>query len=177
MDFETAIEKLHVNSSDFVVLLTRGHRHDGVCLRALAKQEETAYLGMIGSRKRVRELKDTLEEEGISRKWLDWIHTPVGLDIGAITPEEIAVAILAEAIQVKRKPEDEARRVSQSDIDMEVIHNLAEPEEKFADQKKAVITEKGRSQDDRLRDRADPGNHRRGVRRGKPHAACSGSDP
>ena len=53
MDFETAIEKLHVNSSDFVVLLTRGHRHDGVCLRALAKQEETAYLGMIGSRKRV----------------------------------------------------------------------------------------------------------------------------
>ena len=140
MDFETAIEKLHVNSSDFVVLLTRGHRHDGVCLRALAKQEETAYLGMIGSRKRVRELKDTLEEEGISRKWLDWIHTPVGLDIGAITPEEIAVAILAEAIQVKRKPEDEARRVSQSDIDMEVIHNLAEPEEKFADQKKAVVT-------------------------------------
>ena len=95
---------------------------------------------MIGSRKRVRELKDTLEEEGISRKWLDWIHTPVGLDIGAITPEEIAVAILAEAIQVKRKPEDEARRVSQSDIDMEVIHDLAEPEEKFADQKKAVIT-------------------------------------
>ena len=81
-----------------------------------------------------------LEEEGISRKWLDWIHTPVGLDIGAVTPEEIAVAILAEAIQVKRKPEDEARKVSQSDIDMEVIHDLAEPEEKFADQKKAVIT-------------------------------------
>lgn len=140
MDFDSAIEKLHVNSSDFVVLLTRGHRHDGVCLRALAKQPETAYLGMIGSRKRVRELKDTLEEEGIRREWLDWIHTPVGLDIGAVTPEEIAVAILAEAIQVKRKPAEGARRVSQSDIDMEVIHDLAEPEEQFADQKKAVIT-------------------------------------
>lgn len=140
MDFESAIEKLGVNSSDFVVLLTRGHRHDGVCLRALSKQPETAYLGMIGSRKRVRELKDTLEEEGISREWLDWIHTPVGLDIGAVTPEEIAVAILAEAIQVKRKPAEGARRVSQSDIDMEVIHDLAEPEERFADLKKAVIT-------------------------------------
>lgn len=140
MDFDSAIEKLGVNSSDFVVLLTRGHRHDGVCLRALSKQPETAYLGMIGSRKRVRELKDTLEEEGIRREWLDWIHTPVGLDIGAVTPEEIAVAILAEAIQVKRKPAEGSRRVSQSDIDMEVIHDLAEPEEKFADQKKAVIT-------------------------------------
>ncbi len=140
MDFESAIEKLGINASDFVVLLTRGHRHDGVCLRALSKQEETAYLGMIGSRKRVRELKDTLEEEGISRTWLDWIHTPVGLDIGAVTPEEIAVAILAEAIQVKRKPVEGKRRVSQSDIDMEVIHDLAEPDEKFADQKKAVIT-------------------------------------
>ncbi len=140
MDFESAIEKLGINAYDFVVLLTRGHRHDGVCLRALSKQEETAYLGMIGSRKRVRELKDTLEEEGISRTWLDWIHTPVGLDIGAVTPEEIAVAILAEAIQVKRKPVEGKRRVSQSDIDMEVIHDLAEPDEKFADQKKAVIT-------------------------------------
>ncbi len=140
MDFESAIEKLGINASDFVVLLTRGHRHDGVCLRALSKQEETAYLGMIGSRKRVRELKDTLEEEGISRTWLDWIHTPVGLDIGAVTPEEIAVAILAETIQVKRKPVEGKRRVSQSDIDMEVIHDLAEPDEKFADQKKAVIT-------------------------------------
>ena len=139
MDFDSAIEKLHVNSSDFVVLLTRGHRHDGVCLRALAKQEETAYLGMIGS-SRPRAEGYTGGGEGISRKWFDWIHTPVGLDIGAVTPEEIAVAILAEAIQVKRKPEDEARKVSQSDIDMEVIHDLAEPEEKFADQKKAVIT-------------------------------------
>ena len=141
MDFEAAIEKLGVNSSDFAVLLTRGHRHDGVCLKALVKQPQTAYLGMIGSRKRVREFKDTLEEEGISRAWLDWIHTPVGLDIGAVTPEEIAVAILAETIQVKRKPETEGgRKVSQSDIDMEVIHDLAEPDEKFADQKKAVIT-------------------------------------
>lgn len=140
MDFDSAIEKLQVNASDFAVLLTRGHRHDGVCLRALAKQEETAYLGMIGSRKRVRELKDTLEEEGIRREWLDWIHTPVGLDIGAVTPEEIAVAILAEAIQVKRKPAEGGKRVSQSDIDMEVIHDLAEPDEKFAGQKKAVIT-------------------------------------
>lgn len=140
MDFESAIEKLGVNSSDFVVLLTRGHRHDGVCLRALFKQPQTAYLGMIGSRKRVRELKDALEEEGISREWLDWIHTPVGLDIGAVTPEEIAVAILAETIQVKRKPAEGTRRVLQSDIDMEVIHDLAEPEKQFADQKKAVIT-------------------------------------
>ena len=103
----------------------------------------------------------------------------MGLDIGAVTLEEIAVAILAEAIQVKRKPEDEARKVSQSDIDMEVIHDLAEPEEKICGSEKGgyyhseherLHTEKGWSQDDRLRDQADPGNHWRAAQR---RTSCS----
>lgn len=140
-EFGRAIEKLDIHRSDYVVLLTRGHRHDGDCLRSLAKQEKTVYLGMIGSRRRVRELKDQLAEEGVSRDWLESIHTPVGLDIGAVTPEEIAIAILAEVIMVKRKPAGgNGVRVLQSDIDMEVTADLAQAPEKMQDMRRATVT-------------------------------------
>lgn len=140
-DFVQAIQELDIQPGDYIVLLTRGHRHDGDCLRALSEQNETIYLGMIGSRRRVRELKDQLAEEGIRRDWLESIHTPVGLDIGAVTPEEIAIAILAEVIMVKRKPaETGSVRVLQSDIDMAVIAELAQVPEKMQDLKRAVVT-------------------------------------
>ncbi|MDO5408122.1 MAG: XdhC family protein [Eubacteriales bacterium] len=140
-DFGQAIQELDIQPGDYIVLLTRGHRHDGDCLRALSEQNETIYLGMIGSRRRVRELKDQLAEEGIRRDWLESIHTPVGLDIGAVTPEEIAIAILAEVIMVKRKPaESGSVRVLQSDIDMAVIAELAQVPEKMRDLKRAVVT-------------------------------------
>lgn len=138
--FEHAIKNLKITSSDYIAILTRGHRHDADCLRALYEQETPFYLGMIGSRRRVRELKRQLvEEDGIKSEWLELIHSPIGLDIGAITPEEIAVCILAELIATKRKSTDK-RKVFQSDIDMETIENLAYPAENRVDSPKAIIT-------------------------------------
>lgn len=138
--FERAIESLEITSSDYIAILTRGHRHDAVCLRKLYEQENPWYLGMIGSRRRVRELKRQLiEEDGVSEQWLENIHSPIGLNIGAITPEEIAVCILAELIETKRKSTS-GRKVMQSDIDMDVIKKLAYVPENRLQVQKAIIT-------------------------------------
>lgn len=138
--FECAIESLEITSSDYIAILTRGHRHDAVCLRKLYEQKNPLYLGMIGSRRRVRGLKRQLiEEDGVSEEWLESIHSPIGLNIGAITPEEIAVCILAELIETKRKSTSE-RKVMQSDIDMDVIEKLAYVPSNRVKVQKAIIT-------------------------------------
>lgn len=102
MEFEDALEEIPGNDDTFFVIVTRGHRYDKECLRSIAKKPH-AYIGMIGSRRRVKIVKDDLAAEGISREVLDSVYTPIGLDIGAETPEEIAVAIMAEIIEVKNK--------------------------------------------------------------------------
>ena len=84
----------------FAVILTRGHRHDLDALRALAPKD-LRYLGLIGSRAKVARIYEALEAEGMAPERLRKIHAPVGLDLGAVTPQEIAVSILAEMIAVK----------------------------------------------------------------------------
>ncbi|MFZ3130779.1 MAG: XdhC/CoxI family protein, partial [Desulfosporosinus sp.] len=100
-DFERALDAISINPQTFVVIITRGHRYDKVCLRKVINQP-AAYIGMIGSRKRVKALLAELEEEGVSNKLLQKLYAPIGLKIGAETPEEIAVSILGELIQVQR---------------------------------------------------------------------------
>ncbi len=85
----------------YALVVTRGHRHDLECLRALVSQD-LQYLGLIGSRAKVARLCERLREEGVPAPRLRLVHAPVGLDIGAVTPEEIAVAIAAEMIAVRR---------------------------------------------------------------------------
>lgn len=138
--FEHAILSLGITEKDYVVVLTRGHINDADCLRALAKCPTVKYLGMIGSRKRVAEQKDMLEEEGISRIWLESVYTPIGLDIGAVTPEEIAVAIIAEIIQVKRAGNAYKENTFCSDIEMSVIEHLSNIPESYASVRRAVAT-------------------------------------
>ena len=82
------------------VIVTRGHRHDLDALRALAPRE-LAYLGLIGSRAKVARLFEALAGEGVSPECLARVHAPIGLDIGAVTPAEIAVAIVAELVAVR----------------------------------------------------------------------------
>jgi xanthine dehydrogenase accessory factor len=84
----------------FAVIVTRGHRHDLEALRALIRQD-LRYLGLIGSRAKVARLSDMLASEGVDATRLHRVHAPIGLDIGAVTPEEIAIAIVAELIAVK----------------------------------------------------------------------------
>src|SRR4030095_2456658 len=90
-----------IPESAFVVVLTRGHRQDFDVLRALADRT-FRYVGLIGSRAKVARLTDALLADGVSPDWLRQLHAPIGFDIGAVSPEEIAVAILAELIAVRR---------------------------------------------------------------------------
>jgi xanthine dehydrogenase accessory factor len=90
-----------IPSSAYVVIVTRGHTHDLDALRSLAARD-LRYLGLIGSKAKVKRIYDALLAEGMPPECLQRVHAPVGLDIGAVSPEEIAVSILAELIAVRR---------------------------------------------------------------------------
>jgi xanthine dehydrogenase accessory factor len=100
-DFEVAMQKLDPNESSYIVIVTRGHRDDMRILR-WAVQTRARYVGMIGSKRKVIEIFKTLQKQGVSAHLFDKVYAPVGLDIGAVTPEEIGVAITAELIAVRR---------------------------------------------------------------------------
>ncbi len=135
--FENGIRRLAITPFDYVVVITRGHRHDADCLRVLLPGEKPAYLGMIGSRRRTKGLLEMLKEEGFDEERLAGICTPIGLPIGAVTPGEIAVSILSEVIAYKRLPEhgDPERCCSDSDVELSTLQYLAENREP-----KAVVT-------------------------------------
>ena len=94
------LEQADLPAHAYAVILTRGHRHDLDALRALASKP-IRYLGLIGSRAKVARLTEVLEGEGVPAEQLRRVRPPVGLDLGAVTPQEIAVSILAELIGVK----------------------------------------------------------------------------
>ena len=98
--FADGLSKIRGDSDSWFIIVTRGHRYDTECLEAIL-QKPYAYVGMMGSRRRVAIVKDQLEAKGVCREVLDGVHTPIGLKIGAETPEEIAVSVMAEIIQVK----------------------------------------------------------------------------
>lgn len=99
-DFASALEKIPGGSDTYFLVVTRGHRYDGICLTSILKKER-AYVGMMASRKRGILLKKRLVEEGFPESEVELLHTPVGLSIHAETPEEIAVSIVAELIMIK----------------------------------------------------------------------------
>ena len=136
--FESCIVRLRLMRYDYVVVITRGHVHDADCLREIFKGTQPAYLGLIGSRRRVRGLFEMLVEEGYPKEYMDRICTPIGLDIGAVTPGEIAISILAELVAYKRLPEhsnDGIRCCNDSDVELSVIKYLAENRDP-----KAIVT-------------------------------------
>jgi xanthine dehydrogenase accessory factor len=107
--FERAIRELAITPYDYIAVVTRGHRHDALCLRAIfGGSAMPYYLGLIGSRRRTTELFALLKEEGFSPAKIERVHTPIGLPIGAETPKEIAISILAELILMRSKQNVEA---------------------------------------------------------------------
>lgn len=98
--FHQALSEIEGSAGHYFVIVTRGHRYDQECLYEITGKKN-AYIGMIGSRARVKLVMEYLEEQGIKKELLDAVYTPIGLKINAQTPEEIAVAIMAEIIQVK----------------------------------------------------------------------------
>ncbi len=101
-DFDAVTARLHVPESAYIVIVTRGHRDDMRVLR-WAVNANARYLGMIGSKRKTIAIYKELEKEGIPAAKFANIHAPVGLEIGAVTPEEIAVAIVAEMIAERRR--------------------------------------------------------------------------
>jgi len=100
-DFDQAMARLSPNETSYIVIVTRGHRDDMRVLR-WAVQTRARYVGMIGSKRKTITIFRELLKEGIAEKLFERVHAPVGLDIGAITPEEIAVSITAELIATRR---------------------------------------------------------------------------
>lgn len=128
LDFLSAIQDLHIHSGDYVAILTRGHRYDADCLRAVLSGQMPRYLGMIGSKKRVAEQLRMLEAEGFSRPALERVHTPIGLEIGALTVPEIAVSIAAQLIQCRRQGiqrKSGSSVLTTEDIDLPLLNFLA----------------------------------------------------
>ncbi len=126
--FAAAIAALDVRAGDYVCILTRGHRWDGECLRALLSGAEPRYLGMIGSKRRVAGLLGALRDEGFDAGCLARVHAPIGLMIGAVTPEEIAVSIAAQLIECRRASPavPDAAALAQTNADLSPLRFLAE---------------------------------------------------
>ena len=95
------LHRAELPASSYVVIVTRGHQHDLDALRALAARD-LKYLGLIGSRAKVARIYDALLAEGMAPESLERVHSPIGLEIGAVTPAEIAISILAQLIAVSR---------------------------------------------------------------------------
>jgi xanthine dehydrogenase accessory factor len=101
-DFTEALREFPIDANIYIVTVTRGHRQDEAALREVVRRGGAAYVGMIGSRRRVGAVLQHLIDDGLDPEAVRRVHTPIGLDIGAETPEEIAVAIMAEVIQARR---------------------------------------------------------------------------
>jgi xanthine dehydrogenase accessory factor len=103
-EYEEIISKLEINESSYLAIVTRGHKDDMRVLR-WAVTTPARYIGMIGSKRKAIEVFKELEKEGVSLARLEQVHTPIGLEIGAVTPEEIAVSVVAELIAARRGAE------------------------------------------------------------------------
>jgi xanthine dehydrogenase accessory factor len=101
-DIVAEIGKLEITPQTYVALVTRAHTLDAPVLGALV-EKDAAYIGMLGSKRRVITVMEMLKEKGVSEEALKRVHAPIGMDIGAETPQEIAMSIMAEVIQEKRK--------------------------------------------------------------------------
>ncbi|MBR4743611.1 MAG: XdhC family protein [Oscillospiraceae bacterium] len=132
--FTEALEQLKITPADYVCTLTRGHRHDAMCVRYVLSHAEPYYLGMIGSRHRVSEFFEVLRQEGYPEEKIASVHAPIGLPIRALTREEIGLSIVAQLVQEKRRPlpEGPVSYLQQTNLDMETLRYLAEGTEPCA---------------------------------------------
>jgi xanthine dehydrogenase accessory factor len=99
-EFEKCFDQLNIDNSSYIVIVTRGHLYDGFVLEQAVKTN-ACYIGMIGSKKKIKTLYQNLMKKGISQETLNRVYAPIGLDINSETPEEIAVSIVAELIKVR----------------------------------------------------------------------------
>jgi xanthine dehydrogenase accessory factor len=112
-EYEAVFPKLTVTSSSYLIIVTRGHRDDMRVLR-WAVNTPARYISMIGSKRKTISVVHELEKEGMPRELFEKVFAPMGLEIGAESPEEIAVSVVAEMIAVRRSPDSDWRSLSKS---------------------------------------------------------------
>jgi len=112
-EYEDLFPKLDIRDTSYLIIVTRGHRDDMRVLR-WAVTTPARYIAMIGSKRKVIGVVKELEKEGLSRAAFDRVFAPMGFEIGAITPEEIAVSVVAEMIAVRRNPDSDWRAAAKS---------------------------------------------------------------
>lgn len=112
-EYEDVYPKLTVNESSYIVIVTRGHRDDMRVLK-WAVTTRARYISMIGSKRKVISVIRELEKEGVPREAFERVYAPMGFEIGAITPEEIAISVGAEMVAMRRLPEGTWRSLSKS---------------------------------------------------------------
>jgi xanthine dehydrogenase accessory factor len=112
-EYEEVFPRLAVNESTYIVIVTRGHRDDMRVLR-WAVNTPARYIAMIGSKRKTIGVVKELEKEGIPHAAFDRVFAPMGLEIGAVSPEEIAISVGAEMIAMRRDPEGNWRSLSKS---------------------------------------------------------------
>jgi xanthine dehydrogenase accessory factor len=112
-EYEEVFPRLTVNPSTYLIIVTRGHRDDMRVLR-WAVGTQARYIAMIGSKRKTISVVKELEKDGIGREAFDNVFAPMGLEIGAETPEEIAISVVAEMIATRRAPAADWRQLSKS---------------------------------------------------------------
>jgi xanthine dehydrogenase accessory factor len=112
-EYEAVFPKLTVTSSSYLIIVTRGHRDDMRVLR-WAVNTQARYIAMIGSKRKTISVVHELEKEGFPRELFEKVFAPMGLEIGAESPEEIAISVVAEMIAVRRSPDSDWRAISKS---------------------------------------------------------------
>lgn len=100
--YDKAFSNLEIDEHTYLVICTRAHKNDEICLLN-ALRSPAAYVGMLGSKSKVAAMKKKMRAAGISAKRLKELHAPIGLDIGAVTPEEIAVSVAAEIVRFRSR--------------------------------------------------------------------------
>jgi len=137
-DFARLHKRLHLRESDYVTILTRGHKHDILCLESLLRGEVPHYIGMIGSKRRIAIVKKEIAAKTNCEGLLGKFYAPIGLEIGSVTPVEIALSIMAEIIKLKRLGRDGSgtKKPQEGSMDPELLHWLADTQ----DERAALIT-------------------------------------
>lgn len=138
--FDHCFDFISLNKSAYVVIVTRGHRHDMDCLRQVLNHN-TAYVGMIGSKRRVKSVMEQMLSECYPKEKIDKVNAPIGLEIGAVTPEEIAISIISQVISYRRLGDTanvitKPTKTNWPEFDHEVLTDLCKEE----DSPKAIIT-------------------------------------
>jgi xanthine dehydrogenase accessory factor len=112
IDFLCAFDHITFSSSSYIIIATRGHHFDEEILKR-SLQTPVKYIGMIGSRRKVESIYERLLKNGVSIEKLKHVYAPIGMDIGAVTPEEIAMSIVSQLIRVRRKENDSTKDKSE----------------------------------------------------------------